>query len=514
MKKTTLITILNLILFVNNTYSQDGSLDTTFDGDGKVTTAFGSFNDIGGAIAIQPDGKIIVVGYSENSTDADIAVVRYNVNGSLDTTFDGDGKVTTDIANSLNYLNAIAIQSDGKIVVAGYTGTSASADFAIVRYNSNGSLDTSFDADGKVTTAIGTAGDFGNAIAIQNDGKIIVVGTTAVGSSFDFALVKYNANGSLDTSFDSDGMVITDIATFSDEAYSLTIQPDGKIVVVGSAANGSNNDFAVARYNSDGSLDTSFDLDGKVMTAIGATDDRAKSVVIQNDGKIVVTGFSSATPSRNFATVRYNSNGSLDTSFDLDGKVITDFGVATSSSATTVLLQTDGQIIVAGNIATNGVNYNFALARYNSDGSLDANLDSDGRVTTDFGNNLNDFGYAMALQNDNKIVVAGTTVDAAFKYNFALVRYNNTSLSIVENKLQSFAFFPNPTSEYLFIQSGSQPFEDATVFITNTIGQVIVKKEHVNNPEIILDIAAQPNGFYLLTIENKGGKSTQKIIKN
>jgi uncharacterized delta-60 repeat protein len=514
MKKITIISLIYFILFVNILYSQDGSLDTTFGSNGKVTTTIGSLNDIGGAIAIQPDGKIVVAGYSENSSNADIAIARYNTNGSLDTTFDIDGKVTTDIANSNDYLNAIAIQLDGKIVVAGYTGTGTNSDFAIVRYNSNGSLDTSFDTDGKVTTPIGSAGDFGNAIAIQSDGKILVAGSTAVGASFDFAIVRYNTNGSLDTSFGTSGKVLTDIAGFSDEAYAIVIQSDGKIVVAGSGGNGSNNDFALARYNSDGSLDISFDSDGKLLTPIGITNDTAKSVALQNDGKIVTSGFSSAATLRNFAVARYNSNGGLDTSFGADGIVTTDFGVGSISSGTSMVIQSDEKIIVAGITAINGTNYNYAIARYNNDGSLDTNFDNDGKVITDFGNNLNDYGYAMAIQNDSKIIVAGTSVNSSFKFNFSLARYSNTNLGINNLSQNTFFIFPNPTSNIITVQSENISLENASVTLTNSIGQNILQKEKINTSTINLDISSQTCGVYFLTIENQGKKFTKKIVKN
>ncbi len=233
------------------------------------------------------------------------ALVRYNTNGSLDTSFDTDGKVTTPVVpGNSDYAYALAIQDDGKIVAAGYTSDGLDADFALVRYNTDGSLDTSFHTDGIVTTDIGADIDIASAVSIQDDGKIVAGGSSWNGTDDDFALVRYNTNGSLDTGFHTDGIVTTDMGTGNDLAYALAIQDDGKIVAAGSSWNGADNDFALIRYNTDGSLDTTFHTDGIVITEVGTDDDVAYALAIQADGKIVAAGSSSNT-SDDFALVRY-----------------------------------------------------------------------------------------------------------------------------------------------------------------------------------------------------------------
>jgi uncharacterized delta-60 repeat protein len=197
------------------------------------------------------------------------------------------------------------VQSDGKIVAAGYSYNGSNFDFAVVRYNTNGSLDTTFDTDGKVTTAIGSGTDAAYSVVLQSDGKIVVAGNSRIGSNDDFAVVRYNTNGSLDTTFDTDGKVTTAIGSGTDEARSVVVQSDGKIVAAGYSDNGPNFDFAVVRYNTNGSLDTTFDTDGKVTTAVGLGDDEAYSVVLQSDGKIVAAGYSDNGPNFDFAVVSY-----------------------------------------------------------------------------------------------------------------------------------------------------------------------------------------------------------------
>lgn len=397
-------------------------LDTTFDNDGKVTTDFGSGNDRAYAAAIQSDGKLVAAGYATSGQGVGFALVRYNPDGSLDTSFDTDGKVTTAFPQNSGNAFAIAIQPDGKIIAAG-VAAGAFTDFALARYNADGSLDTTFDTDGKVTTDFNITTDQAQAVAIQPDGKIIVAGYTGSGQSLDFALARYNADGSLDTTFDTDGKVTTDFGSSTDLAQAIAIQPDGKVVAVGYTAIGATVNFAVARYNPDGSLDTSFDTDGKVATDFSNDIDQAHAVAIQSDGKIVVAGH--ATPATgnqlfDFGVARYNPDGSLDTTFDTDGKVMTDFGF--NDVAQAIAIQPGDKIVIVGYTSSIGSSQDFALARYNADGSLDTAFDSDGKVITSFTNSY-DIAPAVALQPDGKIVAAGYAFVNSSNEDFAVARY-------------------------------------------------------------------------------------------
>ncbi len=297
---------------------------------------------------------------SYNGSNFDFALVRYNTNGSLDTSFDIDGKVMTDFASSDDRGYSVIVQADGKILVAGWGG----GNFGLVRYNANGSLDTSFDIDGRVTTNIGGQ-SYGQGITLQPDGKILVAGTSYNGHTF--ALARYNVDGSLDRNFDTDGVVTTAFGGGWDWGYSVTVQADGKILVAGETIINGSRDFALARYNTNGSLDTSFDTDGKVTTNFGAIE-RGYSVAVQADGKILVAGENSVNNGNAyFALARYNSDGGLDPSFDTDGRVTTNFG--RNVTAYSIAVQPDGKILVAGGW------FDFALARYNTDGSLDTTFD-------------------------------------------------------------------------------------------------------------------------------------------
>ena len=387
-----------------------GTLDASFNLTGIALTDINTSLDGALAIAIQPDGKIIAAGSSlgSGSTGSDFALVRYNSDGRLDTSFGTSGKITTDFGMGLDTAKAIAIQADGKIVAAGSTLGGTFFGLAMARYNLDGSLDTSFGTGGKVSTTPGLS-DFANSIAIQADGKIIVGSTASAG----FGLARYNTNGSLDTTFGTAGKVTTAIYVVPgyDSLSAIVIQADGKIVAVGSA--NPTFDFAMVRYNANGSLDTTFGTGGKVTTDIGGIDS-GKAIAIQSDGKIVAAGTGGASGS---ALVRYNTNGSLDTTFGTGGKVTT-VTAGSLEYAYAVVIQDDSKIVTVGTRLIAGSSGVFSLARYNTNGSLDTTFGTGGKLTTSLGPGPNTLAYAAAIQSDGKIVAAGTS-----NGDFALVRY-------------------------------------------------------------------------------------------
>jgi uncharacterized delta-60 repeat protein len=402
-----------------------GSLDASFGTCGIVTTPVGSSY----ALGIQSDNKIVVAGSSYNGNNSDFSLVRYNANGSLDTSFGTGGKVTTDVGSNHDFANALGIQPDDKIVVAGSTYNGSNRDFALVRYNSDGSLDTTFGTNGKVITDFGIGDDSANALSIQSDGKIVVAGYSYYQLEYDnislFALVRYNSDGSLDATFGGDGKVTAAVGNSSNSAKAIGIQSDGKIVAAGSSYNhGGNSNFAIMRYNVDGSYDATFGTFGKVTTSVVSGDDSANALGIQSDGKIVVAGDVCTNSSydsciSDFAIVRYNTNGSLDTTFGTGGKVTTALG-SSDDRATALGIQSDGKIVVAGS-SSNGNNYDFALLRYNLDGSLDTTFGTNGKVTTALGSN-DDHATALGIQSDGKIMVTGYSYNGSDN-DFALARY-------------------------------------------------------------------------------------------
>ncbi|MCP4389013.1 MAG: hypothetical protein GY802_12015, partial [Gammaproteobacteria bacterium] len=427
-------------------------------GDGILTTGFGSGDDSGQSVTVQSDGKILVAGHSHNGTDLDFSLTRYNTDGTLDTSFGTGGIVTTAIGSGDDRGNSVTVQSDGKILVAGYSWNGADNDFALARYNADGSLDTSFDGDGILTTDFGANSDVGQSVTVQSDGKILVAGYSYNGSNIDFALARYNTDGSLDTGFDTDGRLTTAIGASHDYGNHVMLQTDGKILVAG-YSNNSGNDFALARYNSDGSLDVSFDGDGKLTTDIGGGTDYGRSLTVQSDGKILLAGYSYNGSDWDFALTRYNADGSYDSSFDGDGVLTTDFG-ASNEVGQSVTVQSDGKILVAG-YSNNGGDNDFALTRYNTDGSLDSSFDGDGKLTTAIGSSA-DFGYSVTVQNDGKILLAGNSSNGV-DTDFALVRYNTDgSLDT------SFALETTLDGTPTFIEGGAAVVLDVDVDVSDS----------------------------------------------
>ena len=357
-------------------YNPNGSLDPSFGAGGKATSQLNG-GDGAHAVALQPDGKVVVAGSTEGSGGLDFRVARLNTDGSLDNSFGGNGSVAIDFQNSFDNAMAVAIQSDGKIVVSGYTESSGTSNIAVSRCNQNGSLDATFGSGGKVVTALNKV-DSVSSMAIQPDGKIIVGGSLVDPTSNDFLLVRFNTDGSLDNSFGTNGVTTRDFFSGADAITALQLQPDGKIVAAGTTEDSApSKAWGLARFNTDGTRDASFGAgSGATVRFVGDhTDDTPKGVALQPNGKIVVAGFckSGGFTGEDFAVGRYNADGSVDTTFGSDGETTTDFCLG-SDTAASVLLQPDGKIVAAGTTVISLDGSDFALVRYNADGSLDSTL--------------------------------------------------------------------------------------------------------------------------------------------
>ncbi|MFD3584010.1 calcium-binding protein [Streptomyces sp. NPDC058683] len=373
-------TLLALVLALPGTaFAAPGDLDTSLGGTGAVLTDFGG-EDHANDVAVQPDGKIVSVGafVDESALESDFALTRQNPDGTPDTGFGGDGRVTTPINNlpsndgfQWSEAHAVALQPDGKIVVAGgsWRGYENCCWFTVARYNPDGTLDTGFGGgDGRVFTDFGSPEE-AQDVAVQPDGKIVAAGY--VGGRA--AVARYNPDGSPDTSFSDDGMVSADPEPSPEQggdARALALQPDGKIVVAGEVGT-TRFDFSLIRFNADGSLDSGFGSGGVQRTDFGDYD-IAEALAVQSDGRIVAAGSSGG----RFALARYNTNGTLDTGFDGNGLVVTPGG-----GAQDMKLQSDGRIVAAGG----GPSGAFEIRRYNTDGGLDSGFGTGGAVSTDFG---------------------------------------------------------------------------------------------------------------------------------
>jgi uncharacterized delta-60 repeat protein len=366
---------------------------------------------------------IVAAGERANPADwgantHDFALARYNTDGSLDHTFSGDGMLLTDFGGA-DSGQGVAIQSNGRIVVSGSTCSGGICKLAVARYSGIGGLDSSFSGTGKKVLAYGSGGNGGAAVAIQADGKIVIVGYMKNGSGdFDFAVYRLNPDGSQDGTFSADGRVTIGFGPGrQDTGRDLRLQ-GGKIVVGGStcAHDFSSCNFAVARLKSNGSLDTTFSGDGKQTTDFGAND-QGYGLAVQADGKIVVAGVKMiSSTNTQMALARYTTSGALDTTFGSAGRKVVTFG--TRAAADGVLVQADGKIVVGGH-GYNGTNFDFALLRLNPNGTADASFSGDGKATVNFGRH--DQAMSLLRQGDGKYVLGGLTFGAT-PNDFALAR--------------------------------------------------------------------------------------------
>jgi uncharacterized delta-60 repeat protein/LPXTG-motif cell wall-anchored protein len=449
----TVTTIITGGLIASPAHATDGTLDTTFGTSGITTTNITQYA-FSNSAAVQVDGKIVVVGqHSPSGNGGSFLIARYNANGTLDATFGTNGITVTSFGTSES-AQSVVIQADGKILVAGYSdAVNTFRDFAVLRYNANGTLDTSFGTNGITTTNLGSY-DTGYSMALQADGKILVAGQTGPFNASNFAIVRYAANGTLDTSFGTAGITTTDLGGV-DSASSMVVLPNGKILVAGRSFDASKDLFAIVRYNTNGTLDTGFGAAGITTTSFDAGDGVGNSMTLQADGKIIVAGGIWLGNRWIIAMARHNTDGTLDTSFGTAGTTTTDLNADSIGSA--VAVQLDGKIIVAGNFDATGTwDYDFALYRYNANGSLDTTFDTDGLITTNLGGS--DSASSIVMQADGKIVVVGGTwLNNA--YQFALARFNTTPLAAT-------LAAPSPTSSsatITFTLTGTETVDCATL---------------------------------------------------
>ncbi|HSC75091.1 MAG TPA: hypothetical protein VLB90_02505 [Pseudomonadales bacterium] len=430
-----------------------GARDPSFGGgDGVVLTSFNPYGASAEAIIQQPDGNLVIAGAVDKTDPAtgekNLILIRYNgINGARDLSFGDSGVSEVSYAQSIR-ATALARQSDGKLLAAGWVSHAASSDdLAVVRIKANGAIDKGFGTDGITTVGLGTSNTRAFAVATRSDGAVWVAGYTySTGSNVeDFLLVRLKSNGALDSVFGTGGGLLTDIGGGTDKAYAITKQSDGKLVLVGEASVSHSairsRDFAVVRYTADGKLDGNFSSDAKVTTEFTDNDDAvALASIQQKDGRIVVVGSSAAAGGgdRDIAVARYLSNGALDPSFSGDGKALADFG-GNDDIATGVIQQFDGKLLVSGS-SSNG---DAVLVRYNTNGTLDADFGVAGKLAISASVPL--LVNGVVQQTDGQVVTAGYSYSSG-KSVVSLVRYlfNDDDKDGVIDTTDNCQFVANP----------------------------------------------------------------------
>jgi len=396
-----------------------GRLDKSFSGNGKQTQF--PKGATGYSVAIDKQGRILVAGYTLTAK-TDLALARFLPNGKPDPDFGkGDGRVTTNLG-ATDYGFDVALQADGKIVVVGERDFNDHSQFAVVRYGIRGVLDKSFSKDGMNFTEFNKKYQGANAVAISPTGDIIVGGYTSNGSTSRWALARYRPNGSLDPRFGKGGKVTTDVSPTVEQIEDIALVPGGRIVVGGYAESSLTPRFAIGQYGSGGKLDRSFGHDGVTTVDVTKGGDTAYGLARQRDGKLILVGYVSRGGAGDWGIVRFGPKGRLDKGFGTKGQVVTAFGPA-YDYAYGVAIQPNGRIVVVGRAT--GDTSDFGVVRYKPGGGLDKGFGRDGKVLTNFDQG-DDLARGVALQSNGKIVVAGVAGVAKNTFRIALARYLNT----------------------------------------------------------------------------------------
>ena len=507
----------------HNALGQAGALDSIFGVGGVAINDLGCFGgERAYSMLLQPDGKLLLAGYCYGQS-----VARFMGDGSLDLSFGVDGIFLTGLGiGSGTYVSAgaIGLQTDGKVLVAGHDYNGADVDFALMRLNTDGTVDSTFGSTGLVTTSIGSMGEQPFAIAVQPDGRILVAGNSRAGSAnADFALVRYNSDGTLDNSFDGDGKLTTGITTGNDEAYAMSLQPDGKIVLAGICTSGGNSDVALVRYEPNGAYDTAFDFDGIARFPITANeDDAGVAMALQPDGKVIVTGCTSDSLGFVMATLRLNADGSLDDTFGEDGKVTTNIGPGWEK-AFAICLQPDGKVNIGGYAGGNTawIDAGFTVVRYTASGELDSSFAVNGSAVSLF-STYSEI-HALAMQPDLKIIAAGFTVDTTSTtgYDLAFARYiSGLNVGVVDFSTNPgiALVYPNPLAdeavlEYELSASGALLCElfNAQGRLERTLFSN-AQRSHGKHREKV-DLSGLAAGHYTLVLTNGTGKMSVGLVK-
>lgn len=510
-------TLLLLVSFVKTiVWSQPSPyFDNTFGTNGMVISDLGEsfyFTDV----IIQPDGKSLAAGISYSNNNYTAVVARYQTNGNLDSTFSVNGMLKYGVP--YEGLRDIALQIDGKILIAGQSNISSN----VMRFNANGSIDNTFDGDGILNTDISAS-----AIAIQNDGKIILAGSSYnLDGDGDYAVYRYNSNGTIDNTFDSDGKAVINMIG-QDEFKCIAIQPDGKILAAGKTLIINLNQVLgyVMRYHSDGRLDSSFHQNGIITLATGVTLNGINDMVLQPNGEILLGAEAGINNDVSILLAQYLTNGNKDYSFGSNGRTYTDLAPG-YDELRGLVLQADGKIVVTGRYPSYLSAYSaISLIRYTFDGHLDNSFANGGILVTPIEpiSSLMGYAHSLSLQADGKIVVAGLIIDTTSNTSKALLARYLPSLNVglIDFSLsQSDAFiYPNPIAEKAVLEYTLNQNATVSIELMNMQGKVIttfIKNEertaNTYKQELLLP-EGLPSGSYVLVISTEKGQMSIKITK-
>ena len=528
MKTIYIIYTFTFFLYSTFSYSQAGSLDPTFSGDGNAgAPIFSGQRSQGYGIAVQEDSKILVSGSTRSTDGHDYAFLeRYKEDGTLDNSFNGSGIIVAPVEGLPSYSQAVLSQPDGKIVMLAQSNNGQDVRSSLFRYNADGSPDNSFDTDGMAITSLGLNSLGVKTVILQPDGKILVGGYAGrLADTFDmFMVLRYLPNGKLDNSFDGDGIDTVRVGTNYTDIQSLILQLDGKIIAVGYATFDYSDDFTVVRYNSNGTLDYSFGDQGVAHARISDEEDRGIGGALQPDGKIVVGGYSlsNITGKYVYAAARFNGDGTLDNNFHGDG-MTTIITTGYSDGPRSVLLQPDGKIVLGGYVHSDSTGgQDMALVRLNPNGIPDFTFDGDGvAVYRDNLDTSSELG-SIVLQPDGKIV--GTGYFRVGGLNVVRVSRFISGLTVSTKDeympVMDISLFPNPVSDKVNLVYSLDRNETISINLYDLQGrrvQQLMSPTERNTGQHSEQLSLHrplPPGNYILNMESKNWNNSLKVVIN
>ena len=500
----------------NILYAQAGTLDNTFGTGGMVTTDIDLVQNYGYASVLQPDGRILVVGGSYGPVDTTFTVLRYESDGALDPTF-GTGGIVQLNFNGLEAQGLeIALQSDGRIVVGGIA-TGVNYDFGLARLMPDGSLDPSFDGDGYLITNAGPSLDFLVSVLVQPDGRILIAGISFHPGANPWAIMRFNADGSPDATFGVGGIASepADTATTT-LPTAMALQPDGKILMTGRQGSAGTEDFGLTRRNADGSPDLSFGVNGWAIWDINSTNDQPGSILVQADGRIVLSGVAAINTSPfdwGVTLLRCNSDGSLDGTFGIGG-ITTGYVDSDYLPVVSSAFQADGKIVTAA-FFNDGGNWKVLVQRYTAAGSPDPTFDLDGSVITD-PTVSSEWAYDVLIQPDQKIVVTGFSGP-----DIMLLRYlNDADVGVADLSGGTSAAWvhPNPVGDHSTFSYDLRQAGLFTLIAVDASGRTVRRffdaQPRTQGPhDEQLDLQGLAAGTYILLLRSAEGTTSMKVLK-
>jgi uncharacterized delta-60 repeat protein len=494
--------------------AQYGELDPTFGVNGIAQTQFGQYVDEEVSdMLLLPNGQILLAS-TKYVSSMDFMVQRYNDDGTLDMTFGSGGAFTFDNGGVANHLKAMALQEDGKVILLGYSVTSPISMIA-VRMNGNGTLDSGFGTNGVVSVTVPSSDVFGNDVVIQPNGKIILAGHYLNGLTgfLYFKIVRLNVNGSVDGSFDTSALLSIENIVASPQYPSVELQSDGKVVITGQGylPTGSQH-FCVMRLNTDGTLDTDFSGDGIQLISLNLAFDWhwPEALAIQPDGRIVVGGYTGYNLNSSMTIMRLFSDGEMDTTF-ADGGVQQIAPNIATNVLNDVFIQPDGMILGCGYTTEPSGSYDWIVLRLDADGTPDPTFGTSGIVNTGI-TGFDDIAKVLAVQDDGKILVGGYSLDNNADRYAAIARYESgVDVGVTEYNAESaISIYPNPSTNVFHITLPND-VKNESLTLRNALGQVLLTKR-ITGTQTQIDLSNFADGIYFLSMDG-GSVAPVKLLK-